>query len=234
MAGIFWWVVFPYMMLTILIVGLLYRFTFNQVSWTAPSTELLEKKWLRIGSPLFHWGIVFAFIGHLMGVLIPISFYRGIGVSDHMYHVLAILGGGIAGLMVLAGLIILLIRRLTVKRLRTQSSTGDYVSVLFVLIVSALGVYMTIIYNTTVIAYEYRTTIGPWFRSLFYFQPKYELMTTVPFVFQLHIVVAFLLFASIPFTSLVHMFSFPARYPTRAPIQYRSRIGYRRQSERDK
>lgn len=79
---------------------------------------------------------------------------------------------------------------------------------------------MTIIYNTTVGGYEYRLSIGPWFRSLF------TLMAGVPALFKLHVILSFILFAAIPFTKLVHMFSFPLRYPARAPQQYRARNGY--------
>lgn len=234
MAAVFWWVVFPYIALTVFLVGLLYRFTFRQIRWTAPSTEIFEKRWLRIGSPLFHWGIVFAFIGHVMGIVLPKGFYDALGITDEMYHFGGIAGGGLAGLMVVAGLVILLIRKLTAPRVRRHAEFGDFFALLMVLVVSVLGAYMTIIYNTTVVEYEYRSTIGPWFRSLFYFQPKYGLMGDVPRLFQVHVVAAFLLFASIPFTKLVHMFSLPVRYPTRAPIQYRSRIGYRRQAQRGK
>lgn len=230
MADIFWWVVVPYISLTVMIVGLLFRFAYRQVSWTAPSTELFEKKWLRIGSPLFHYGIVFAFIGHIMGVLIPRGVYEAMGVTDELYHFFAIAGGGVAGLMVVAGLVILLIRKLANRRLRAQSSFADYFTVILVLVVSVLGTYMTIVYNTTVVAYEYRTTIGPWFRSLLAFQPDYQLMRDVPPLFQIHVIAAFLLFAAIPFTMLVHMFSFPARYPFRAPQQYRSRNHYKRRT----
>lgn len=230
MADIFWWVVFPYITLTVMIVGLLYRFAFHQVSWTAPSTELFEKRALRIGSPLFHYGIAFAFIGHIMGVMIPRGVYEALGVTDELYHFFAIAGGGIAGLMVVAGLVILLIRRLTNRRVRVHSSFADYFSVILVLVIAALGTYMTLVYNLTVTAYEYRTTIGPWFRSLLAFQPRYQLMREVPLLFQIHVIAAFLLFAVIPFTKLVHMFSFPARYPARAPQQYRSRDGYKRRT----
>ncbi|RCX17372.1 respiratory nitrate reductase gamma subunit [Fontibacillus phaseoli] len=228
MTGIFWWVVFPYITLTVMIVGLLYRFAFRQVSWTAPSTEIFEKKWLKVGSTVFHYGIIFAFIGHIMGVLIPRSVYHSLGVSDETYHVFAIAGGGLAGLMVVGGLVVLLIRKLTNRRVRVHAGFGDYFAVILVLVVAAMGTYMTLVYNTTVVAYEYRTTIGPWFRSLFILNPQYHLMEGVPFLFQLHIVLAFLLFASIPFTHLVHMFSLPARYPARAPQQYRSRINYKK------
>lgn len=234
MSGIFWWVVFPYMAATVMIVGLVYSFMYRQKKWTAPSTEFFEKRWLRIGSPLFHYGIIFAFIGHVMGMLLPKSIYDMMGVTDEMYHLFAIVGGGFAGLMVVIGLVILLIRKFRHKRLLAQAGFADYFAFLMVLVVSALGTYITVIYNTTVHAFEYRTTIGPWFRSLFYLQPKYDLMEAVPFIFQLHVISAFLLFATIPFTMLVHIFSFPARYPTRAPIQYRSRVGYRKGTKKVK
>jgi nitrate reductase gamma subunit len=227
-AAIFWWVIYPYITITIMILGLLYRFAFRQLTWAAPSTNFLEKKWLKLGSPLFHYGIIFAFIGHVMGMLIPMEFYHAIGISDHMYHIGAIAGGGIVGLMVVVGLIILLIRKMTIDPVRIRATFADFFSVIAVLFVAATGTYMTIIYNTTVMSYEYRLTIGPWFRSLLYFQPKYELMTGVPFIFQFHVISAFALFAAIPFTRLVHIFSLPIRYPARPPIQYRSRAHFRR------
>lgn len=227
MSGLFWWAIFPYICGTILIVASFYRFVFRGKSWHAPSTEIFEKKWLRIGSTLFHWGIVFAFIGHLMGVLIPIEVYETMGVSDHTYHFFAIAGGGLAGLMVVVGLIVLFIRKVSNPRVSVHASFADYFTVILLLIIAGLGTYMTLVYNTTVVAYEYRLTIGPWFRSLFTFQPNYELMLGVPFLFQIHVIISFLLFASIPFTQLVHMFSFPVRYPARAPQQYRARDGYK-------
>ncbi|WP_363549508.1 respiratory nitrate reductase subunit gamma [Caldifermentibacillus hisashii] len=229
MVDIFLWVVFPYICLTIMIFGLLYRFAFRQLTWAAPSTNFFEKKWLKIGSPLFHYGIIFAFFGHVMGILIPWEFYQTLGISDHMYHFGAIYGGGLAGLMVVCGLLILLIRKMIIDPVRIKATFADYFSVLAVLFVAATGTYMTIIYNLTVVAYEYRATIGPWFRSLFIFQPRFDLMTDIPYIFKIHVITAFALFASIPFTRLVHIFSFPIRYPARPPQQYRSRSGYRRQ-----
>lgn len=230
MTGIFWWVIFPYITGLIMIIGLLYRYAFRQLTWAAPSTEFFEKKWLRIGSPLFHWGIILAFIGHVMGMIIPMSFYHAIGITDHMYHLGAIYGGGLAGLMVITGLIILLIRKMTIDPVRIHATFADFFTVIALIIVSGIGTYMTIVYNTTVGAYEYRDTIGVWFRSLFVFQPQYELMENVPFIFKMHVIAAFGLIASIPFTRLIHFYSIPVKYPTRAPQQYRSRTGYRNKS----
>ncbi|XKK19993.1 respiratory nitrate reductase subunit gamma [Bacillus sp. CB102A.1] len=66
MEEIFWWVIFPYISGTILVIGSVYRFVFRGMTCYAPSTEIFEKKWLRLGSLSFHWGILFAFIGHVM------------------------------------------------------------------------------------------------------------------------------------------------------------------------
>ncbi|MDM5189123.1 respiratory nitrate reductase subunit gamma [Bacillus sp. DX4.1] len=223
----FWWVIFPYISGTILVLGSIYRFVFRRMTWYAPSTEIFEKKWLRLGSVSFHFGILFAFVGHVMGVLIPKGVYDALGVADHTYHFLAIVGGGFAGLMVLFGLIVMIIRKISFPKVRVHTTFGDYFVIVMLIIIAGLGTYMTLIYNTTVVAYEYRASIGPWFRSLFTLHPRYDLMLTVPLLFKVHVILSFLLFASIPFTQLIHMFSFPGRYPARAPQQYRSRNGYK-------
>jgi nitrate reductase gamma subunit len=210
----------------ILVVATFYRFVFRRKSWTAPSTEILEKRWLRVASVVFHYGIIFAFIGHVMGVLIPIEVYHAFGISDDLYHLFAIVGGGVAGLMVVIGLVLMLIRKFKFPRVAAHTKGESYFTIIWLILVAGLGTYMTLIYNTTVGEYEYRLSIGPWFRSLFTLHPKSELMLGVPTLWKVHIICSFILFASIPFTKLVHMFSFPLRYPTRAPQQYRSRNGY--------
>lgn len=226
MEEVFWWIIFPYVCGTILIIAAFYRFVYRGKSWTAPSTEIYGRKGLRIASVLFHYGIIFAFIGHVMGVLIPLEFYNSVGVTDSMYHFFAIVGGGVAGLLVCIGLIAMIIRKFSSPMVRAHTSGGGWFTIIWLLLVAGLGTYMTLIYNTTVGEYEYRVSIGPWFRSLFTFHPKSDLMLGVPKLFKVHVIVAFILFAAIPFTGLVHMFSFPLRYPARAPQQYRSRSGY--------
>lgn len=226
MEEVFWWTIFPYICGTILIIAGFYKFVFRGKSWTAPSTEIFERKGLRIASILFHYGIIFAFVGHVMGVLIPIEFYNFIGIDENIYHIFAIAGGGVAGLMVVLGLIFMLIRKLSTPRVRVHTTFADYFTLILLLLVGGIGTYMTLIYSLTVVRYEYRMTIGPWFRSLFTFHPDANLMLSVPPIFKVHVVLAFILFAAIPFTKLVHMFSFPLRYPARAPQQYRSRSGY--------
>jgi nitrate reductase gamma subunit len=223
----FLWVIYPYITLTIMIAGLLYRYTYKQIGWGAPSTEILEKKMLRTGSMLFHYGIIFAFIGHVMGILIPIGVYDVLGVSDAMYHLNAVLFGGLVGVITWIGLLVLIVRRLSQRRLRLKTGRSEWTSLLSLFIIVTIGTFfMTIGYNLLVHAYNYRLTIGPWFRGVLTFHPDASLMVGVPLVYQIHAFLGFTFFAIIPFTKLVHFFTLPLRYAARAPIQYRSRVNY--------
>lgn len=223
----FLWVVFPYLTLSVMIIGMLYRFVYNPRGWGSKSSEILEKKWLRWGSLMFHWGILCVIAGHVMGLLIPISVYQALGVSTEFYHTNADIFGGLAGLVTTAGIVILLARRTFNARVRRNSSASDFVALVLLLIVVGLGVLVTVGYNNIYGPYEYRLSVGPWVRQLIVLHPNASLMKGVPTLLQIHIVSSFALFAVWPFTRLVHVFSVPIRYPFRAPMQYRSRVRYR-------
>lgn len=221
----FWWLVYPYVTLTILVVGTLYRYVFSQRSWGSKSSEILEKRWLRPGSLMFHWGMLFVIGGHVMGLLIPIGVYQALGVSTEAYHLMADVVGGIAGIAATVGCFILLMRRMVNPRVRRNSTPSDFVALGLLFLVIALGASQTVISNNVFGPYEYRLTVGPWIRGLILFHPDIQLMTHVPLLLQIHIILSFALFAVSPFTRLVHVWSAPIRYPSRAPIQYRSRFG---------
>lgn len=223
-----WWGVFPYICLGSIIFGSMYRYTYHPMSWTSKSSQLLEKRWLRVGNMLFHWGLLFVVIGHIMGLLVPIQFYHWIGLPDEMYHLNAEVSGGLFGLVTLVGMSILLLRRIFNDRVRANSSFSDYVADALLWVVLALGEAMTTVWDGFNGAYEYRTTVGPWVRSLFVLQPNIHLMVHVPLLLQIHTVASFVLFGVAPFTRLIHMYSAPIFYITRAPLQYRSRVRYTR------
>ncbi len=223
----FLWGVFPYICLVVMIVGTLYRYSSNQLSWTSKSSEIFEKRLLRIGSMLFHWGILFVLGGHIMGVLVPMSFYDALGISPELYHTFAEIAGGFFGLVTLVGISLLLYRRIFNARVRKHSDFSDYLSDGLLWIVIALGEAMTLGYSLVHgTYYEYRATVGPWIWSILTLHPNITLMVGIPLLLQVHIALAFLLFGISPFTRLIHIYSFPLGYLTRAPLQYRARRGY--------
>jgi len=218
------WVVYPYLCLAVLVVGSLYRYDTDPMGWSAHSSEFLERRRLRLGSLLFHWGIVFVFLGHVAGLLVPLSVYRSLGVGDSLYHAFALVLGGASGLAALAGASLLLARRLSVPRVRRTTTPGDFLTLALLLVTVGLGLASTLGWNLTHGPYEYRSTVAPWLRGILTLSPNPALMEGVPLVLKLHILAAFLLFALSPFTRLVHIWSLPLAYLRRAPLQYRRRF----------
>lgn len=220
------WVIYPYVALTIFIVGHLYRYHTDNLGWTARSSELLEKRSLRWGSLLFHFGILAVVGGHISGVLVPKELFEAIGIDSPKYHLAAVYGGGPAGILTLAGILILTVRRFANERVYAVSSKGDLVIVVLVLAEVVLGMASTF---TTVFGsshFEYRETIGPWFRGVLLLAPDASLMRQVPGIFKLHVAVGLAIFAVWPFTRLVHMWSVPVEYLNRAFIQYSRRNSF--------
>ncbi|HJV18004.1 MAG TPA: respiratory nitrate reductase subunit gamma [Bacillales bacterium] len=218
----FFWISFPYIMLTMFVVGHFYRYHTDQFGWSAKSSEFLEKDKLKWGSVLFHYGIVFVFFGHVAGVLIPLWVYEALRVTDHMYHFGALWIGGLAGIITLIGVLLLMIRRFTVKRIFINSTFRDVLVLVLLVLVIVSGFVNTIWYTGRGIAFEYRATIGPWFRSILSLSPMPKLMIDAPIGFKIHIVSAFLLFGIWPFTRLVHVWSLPLEYLTRKFVVYRA------------
>jgi len=221
----FLWVIFPYLMITIFIVGHIYRYNVDQLSWTAKSSEFLEKKTLKWGSMLFHIGILLVSVGHIVGLLVPKSFLESLGVSESLYHSGAVYVGGLAGIITLIGILILLNRRLTNKRVRITSDTSDIITVILIFLIIIVGIYNTFIGTRLYSDFDYRETISPWFRGLLTFVPNPSLMRGVPLGFQLHILISFALIGIWPFTRLVHVWSVPLTYFKRRYIIYRKRAG---------
>lgn len=222
----FTWGVFPYLCLAVMIVGTIYRYQTDQLGWGSKSSELLEKKMLTLGSMLFHIGILFVFAGHVAGLLVPMQFYTALGISPELYHGGAIALGGLSGLVALAGISILLYRRIANARVRMNSDFSDYVADGLLWLVIVLGLAFTLGYSIVHGSYEYRATVGPWIRSVLALQPDTALMAGVPLLLQVHIVLAFTLFGVSPFTRLIHIYSMPIGYVARAPLLYRARYGY--------
>jgi nitrate reductase gamma subunit len=213
----------PYAAIAVFVVGHVWRYRYDKFGWTTRSSQLYENRLLRLGSPLFHFGILLVLLGHVGGLLIPESWTEAVGVSDTAYHVVAVALGAAAGFCTLVGAAILVYRRRTVGPVFSATTRND--KVMYVLLVGTLvlGLGTTVLGNLTGHPHDYRETVAPWFRSIFYFQPKPELMADTPIGFRLHALAAWALFAFWPFSRLVHVFSMPLGYLTRPYVVYRSR-----------
>jgi len=203
------------------VVGHIFRYRNDQFGWTAKSSEFIEKKQLMIGSLLFHIGIMPVIAGHIAGLGIPKEWTRAVGISDHMYHMGAIWGGGFFGVVTFLGMLILTSRRFTLKRVRELSSVSDMIVNSLLLFIVFIGMYSVIGTSITQPEFDYRDSISIWFRSLLIFRPDASFMSNVPVAFQLHLLSGFLIFAMWPFTRLVHVWSVPLNYFGRSYILFR-------------
>jgi nitrate reductase gamma subunit len=218
------WGVLPYLVIATLVGGTVWRYRYDKFGWTTRSSQLYESRLLRIGSPLFHFGILVVLVGHVVGLLIPESWTDALGVSEHAYHLQALGLGGIAGFCTLVGIVILIVRRRTTGPVFMATTNND--KAMYVVLVAAivLGLLTTVVaIGAGSEAHNYRESVSPWFRSIFRLNPDVDAMASAPAQFKVHVLVGMLLFAIWPFTRLVHAFTAPVHYLFRPYIVYRSR-----------
>lgn len=216
------WVVAPYLAAALFVGGHLWRWRYDRLGWTSRSSQLLEARWLSIGSPLFHYGLLGVIGGHVVGILVPARATRAAGISDHAYHLVALVLGGTAGAAALLGIVLLTVRRLLDARVRRGGTAADLVVDLALVVVIALGMGETLGWNLLVGEYGYRETLAIWFRQLFTLHPDASLMSGAPWVYQAHVLASLTVFALWPFSRLVHVWTAPVQYVVRrAHILYR-------------
>lgn len=224
MLGQAFWNVVPYVTLAIVVVGTWWRYRYDKFGWTTRSSQLYESRLLRIGSPMFHFGILVVIVGHVVGLLIPESWTAAVGLSEHAYHVQAVILGTIAGITTLAGATLLIYRRRTRGPVFMATTVNDKVMYVVLVLAIVAGLYATALGSGVFgEAYNYRESVSVWFRSIWVLQPRGDLMAEAPLYFQLHVLIGLALFALWPFTRLVHAFSAPIGYLFRPYIVYRSR-----------
>ena len=218
------WVALPYVTIAVLVVGLGWRYRYDRFGWTTRSSQLYERRLLRIASPLFHLGILAVVGGHVVGLLIPSRWTEALGVSENVYHASAIGLGAVAGFCTLVGVALLIYRRRTTGPVFMATTVNDKTMYLFLVAAIATGLLTTMVGAGLVgDGHDYREDVSPWFRSIFLLQPEGELLADAPLSFQLHTLGGMALFLIWPFTRLVHAFSAPVGYLFRPYIVYRSR-----------
>lgn len=225
-ADLIWWVILPYLALAVFVVGHIWRWKYDQFGWTSRSTQLQERRLLKWGGPLFHYATFAAIGGHVLGILIPKAFTDFLGISERFYHHFAGIAGTVAAVLVIAGVLVLALRRLFVPRVRSTTSPVDWFALILLLAIIITGIVPTVV-NLVGEGYDYRSTVGVWFRSLFILQPDFQVMTTAPLLYQVHASASWLIWAAWPFTRLVHAWNYPLWYLWRPYIVFRSRVARR-------
>ena len=211
--------IYPYIAMSVLVIGSIARYERDPFTWKSSSSQLLRRKQLVMGSILFHVGVLVIFAGHFVGLLTPIAIFDAIGISHGAKQTLAIIAGGIAGVMALTGGLMLFHRRWTDPRIRKTSSFADIGILALLLMQLTLGLG-TIFASLQHLDGHEMTKFMSWAQGIFTFQAgAADHIADVALVFKAHLFLGLTIFLLFPFTRLVHMLSAPLRYLTRPGYQ---------------
>ncbi|KJE35759.1 nitrate reductase [Thalassospira sp. HJ] len=211
--------IYPYIALSVLIIGSIARYERDPFTWKTSSSQLLRRRQLMMGSVLFHVGVLVIFFGHLVGLLTPIWIFDALGISHGAKQTLAVVAGGIAGVMALIGGLMLFHRRMTDPRIRKTSSFADIGILALLLAQLVLGIGTIFVSLEHLDGHE-MTKFMSWAQGIFTFQSDAAShIADVAWIFKLHLVLGLTIFLVFPFTRLVHMLSVPVRYFMRPGYQ---------------
>lgn len=198
---------YPYLCLVVFFVGSWVRFDREQYTWKSDSSQLLRHGQLRLGSNLFHIGILGIFFGHLVGLLTPAAVWHAIGVGAPAKQMLAMVAGGIAGALCLAGLLILMHRRMTDPRVRSTSRGRDILVLVLFLAQVALGLFSITVSAQHRDGAEMLVLMDYVQRIATFRGGAADLVADAHWIFRTHLVLGFTIFLIFPFTRLVHVWS---------------------------
>ena len=209
--GVLLFVVLPYVGFALAIVGTIYRLKYRKFSVSSLSTQLLENRKLFWGSISFHWGIVAVLTGHLLALLVPVGFQSWNGSPVRLY--LLEITGFALGVWAFGGLILLIYRRLTSRRIAVVTTPMDYVVLTLLFAQIATGLWIAVGYRWG--SFWGTGVFVPWMWSLLTLRPRPELVANIPFVLQTHVTLFWMFLVVFPFTRLVHIITVPFQYVIR-------------------
>jgi len=203
---IFLFGIYPYICLTVFLLGSLIRFDRDQYTWKSDSSQMLKAGQLRLGSNLFHIGVLFLFFGHFAGLLTPHFVYEHF-VSAHDKQLMAVLTGGTAGLLGFVGVTVLLHRRLSEPRIRINSKASDIVLLILLWLQFALGL-ATVPVSAQHMDGSMMMMLAEWAQRIVTFRTGApELLAEAGWIFKMHMLLGMSIFFIFPFTRLVHVWS---------------------------
>lgn len=199
--------IYPYLCLAVFLAGSLIRFDREQYSWKSDSSQMLRTGQLKLGSNLFHVGILALFFGHLFGLLTPKEAYHALGLSTEAKQMVAIVAGGVFGTVCLAGLVLLVHRRLAEPRIRATSSRMDIFILLWILATLLLGlasIFWSLGHRDGAVMVQ----LGQWAQRIVTFRAgAAEAIVGVDPVYKAHLFFGLTVFLLFPFSRLVHVWS---------------------------
>ena len=209
---IFLFGVYPYVALTIAIIGTWVRFDLSQYSWKSGSTQMLRSKNMRLASNLFHVGIIVVLLGHLFGMLTPHFLYDRFISAGHK-QILAVVVGGIAGVFCWFGLVMLMWRRFTDDRISNTSSFSDKLVLVLLFIQLNLGLLSIFTSVKHLDGYTMMNLAG-WAQDITILRPLQAAarIEQTDLIYQMHMALGITLIAIFPFTRLIHIISAPIWY----------------------
>ena len=228
----FFFIGLPYITIILFFGGIIYRGFSGMMSghrskwdlsvrgdylWTTRSTGFFGRASIGPASLCMHWGILILFITHVVGLIGGaynlaswVDFFRWVGLG--------------AGILFLYGIVWAVLRRITIPQVKAMSTPDDYIILLFLITIGGFGLYQSAIEMVFGISYS----VGPWIGSIFKLQPDVSMIIGAPLINKLHIITALLFFAYLPFTKLVHIFSYPFGYITRPFITMRRYVALKK------
>jgi nitrate reductase gamma subunit len=199
-------VVYPYVCLAVFFMGSLARFDRDQYTWKSDSSQLLRANQLRWGSNLFHFGILFLFLGHLFGQLTPHAVYE-LFITAQQKQLLAVVAGGVAGGICFIGLTMLLHRRLFDPRIRFTSHRTDLavLIILWVQLTIGLATLPTSLHHVK--DPQTMLTLANYLQGIATFRPDASQLVGIEWHFLVHMLLGMTIFLLFPFSRLVHIWS---------------------------
>ncbi len=201
----FLFTVYPYICLTVFLMGSLVRFDRDQYTWKSDSSQMLRTGSLRWGSNLFHIGILFLFFGHFVGLLTPHWLYEHF-ITAPQKQLFAVVSGGTAGFICFIGLSLLLHRRLVDPRIRLTSHRTD-IAILLILWVQLVIGLVTLPFSLGHSDGGVMMALGDWAQRIVTLRPSADGIVGLDWPYKLHLVLGMTIFLLFPFSRLVHVWS---------------------------
>ena len=199
--------IYPYIALAIFLLGSLVRFDREQYTWKSESSQVLNTGMLRLGSPLFHVGILGLFFGHAAGLLTPVWVWDTLGVTHGVKQTVAMVAGGVMGLLCLVGILMLLARRFGNERVAARTTFKDKLVLLWILLTLLLGL-SSIFVSASHMDGHMMVLLMTWAQHVLTFRGDAAgFIADAPWIFKLHLFMGMSLFVIFPFTRLVHVWS---------------------------